>query len=274
MSGVLVTGVGKSGNNLLLKLCNLLGFGTYPGGLGAHMFLGRHALLKRAVAANLFRNPIALGLANPWSAHEGALKLRLSKARERVIGGHLAYSSQLLAIVQAEHFVPLCIKRDPRDILVSYAHWILTRPDMAAHSAHAALDFDERIALVLDGATSGPVRFDSFPTILDRAWGWTVDPAVTTVSFEDLVGAANGGSDTAQGRAIEMVAEAVGAVSPRIDEISEQLIGGTQTFRKGRAESWRQELSRPLLEMAERVITPQRLVAWGYEPAIQSHASS
>src|SRR4029079_12113937 len=108
----------------------------------------------------------------------------------------------------------LLILRDPRDVVVSAQHYVTK---MTAHDLHRRFTeqyrtADERIAATIAGFPAdeygrGQASRDAR---LQRALPWLSTPGVLVVRFEDLVGAAGGGSRERQDAAVEAVGRHVG----------------------------------------------------------------
>jgi hypothetical protein len=88
-----VNGIWKSGNNLLLKLCNELGLPTANNGVATHLFYGKGARLRRLIRSSFLDAPIPVGLETPFNVGVPWLRQRLRSATGTTLGGHLVYFS-------------------------------------------------------------------------------------------------------------------------------------------------------------------------------------
>jgi len=136
----------------------------------------------------------------------------------------------------------LFIYRDPRDILVSEANFY-HRPEVSIVSGYfAGLSFRERlIRLLNDPWLIGTLR-DRMAVYI----AWFSIRNVIPVSFEELVGAAGGGSDDEQRRLIWSVQLKLQA-GGQPDVIARDLYDrASPTFHTGQIGSWRQHFDRTI----------------------------
>lgn len=265
MPTVFANGIWKSGNNLLMRVLDLWGIRDLGLGLATSLLVGRHYWMRRVIRGPRFAaDPVPVGLDMGVNVGARWLRHRLRRAGGRYFTGHAAFSDRLLQILRAEGVRPIQIVRDPRDIAVSYAHWIVSRPDFYAHPRLAELTTQERIQAIIRGWRDRRLHFESLATVLDRSYGWITRPDdVLVVRFEDLVGSRGGGDATAQNEALRAVASWCGLDPTRIPDVAEHAFGQSKTFRKGEIGGWRSEFSDETAELFERVVGP-RLAHWGY----------
>ncbi|MEM7202518.1 MAG: hypothetical protein AAF628_19760 [Planctomycetota bacterium] len=156
------------------------------------------------------------------------------------------------------------IVRDPRDLAVSRLHWVRKHPE--AWPEARELTDRQLLLAILDAST-----LDAMGSKLTRVFAgrevatrfcvpgaamtlgrvyraylpWMDSPLCETVRFEDLVGAAGGGSETAQHAAIQRVAQQAGVTlePARIGAVAQRLFGSgssyMNTFRRGHIGRWR-----------------------------------
>ncbi len=93
----------------------------------------------------------------------------------------------------------IVIRRDPRDILVSFADWIDGRPDYFMHPDFAGLTREQKVARLIRGGAGKRLRLRPGGGNLARAEGWLTAGRRPTVhekvSFEDLIGPRGGTLD-------------------------------------------------------------------------------
>jgi hypothetical protein len=149
----------------------------------------------------------------------------------------------------------LVLIRDPRDLVVSLFHVAQTgrAGKFVAEMVRIAANDSELQALIAFGIVGRRIaQFD----------GWTTDPRCLTLRFEDIVpdelgGAAGRRRDTAQ---------RLGAWLERDPQEVERAftVGvGTNTFRRGLAGCWRDELEPRLADHISRFY-PEVMQRWGY----------
>jgi hypothetical protein len=146
---ILGNSVPKSGTHLLLQILRALPHVRYFQGFVASAPSWRH----------VERPP-------------GDLAGLLDKIAPReVVPGHLFYSPEVEAGLRKRNFLHYLIYRDPRDIVVSEAHYLThTAKHHTLHNAFAdrCQDDDARIALAIRGLPSGEENAVYFPDISKR----------------------------------------------------------------------------------------------------------
>ena len=266
---VFANGIWKSGTNLLIKLCALLG-APYSGfGLAASSIIGPYQPVRRLLRGpKPFERPLDVGLEVNAPVSPFWLRQRLARCRGKCVSGHAAYSKRLLQILLKHRCKIMHIIRDPRDVVVSFAHWIHTRPDYYAYPAFAGLSPAESMLALIKGGHRGRLRLKPLAQVLDRSSRWLSREHVLVLRFEDLVGKQGGGSTERQTKAVTMAAEFLSETEDKTGEldlegIRKSLFGGTKTFRTGHIGAWEREFTRPVKTAFEKSVG-QRLAVWGY----------
>ncbi len=267
---VFANGIGKSGTNLLIKLCGLLGAPHSGFGLAASSIIGPYRLVRKAIRApKPFERPVDVGLEVEARISPLWLRQRLVRCRGKCVSGHAAYSKRLLEILFKHRCKIIQIIRDPRDVAVSFAHWIQTRPDYYAYPAFAGLSLSERMLALINGRQCARLRLRPLAEVLDRSLGWISQKDVLVLRFEDLVGEKGGGSPKAQKKAVSLAAEFLygqGSAALRgldLERVRNSLFGGAKTFRQGTIGAWRKEFTRPVEQAFEKSLG-HKLSLWGY----------
>ena len=263
---IFVTGIWKSGNHLAYAALNELGIAGPFNGLSGHLLFGRHAWAKRLLRAPRGAgDAVQVGLETDARVSARYVARSVRRLSGRILGGHAAFSPALDAVLRDTGAVRVCIRRDPRDILVSFADWIGSRPDFYLHPAFVHLSRNDRIARLLDGTDDAAPPINAFTTVLDRAAGWLDASGVLQIRFEDLVGQSGGGDRAAQRAALAALHAHVGAPRPLAAIDADRIYGGTLTFNKGRSQRWREIDDAALLARIETRLAPH-LDRWGYAP--------
>lgn len=140
----------------------------------------------------------------------------------------------------------ILILRDPRDVLVSFLHHIRAGKVWKGcpffdSEKFFSLSHDEQLREILlfpDDCLSPKSSFA-------LAAEWLKDPTVWVCRFEDLVGERGGGSREAQCETLRQLGLRLGLSLSEEEAhfLSEDLYGGTWTYRQGRIGSWREEFS-------------------------------
>lgn len=247
----------KSGTNLAQKLLELMGFQYDQLGIASSLILGSNYMARQLTRGALFdKNPIQIGFEAPVSISSRWLSTRLSKvAPNGYISGHANYSERLHQILLENKVKTIHILRDPRDVLVSSAHFFAKKKDYYLYPLFSKLAFEERIKGSLEGGLFPEIglRLESFHSCLEKVAAWQDKQDVLFIKFEDLIGEQGGGSKKNQLETIQNVANFIGfdaSQEKTLHVIAEQLFGGTHTFRKGVIGSWKDELSQ---EMANKI---------------------
>lgn len=160
--------------------------------------------------------------------------------------------------------------RDPRDMVVSFAHWVAAEPHLPRHRYYADVlqDHDKRLMATITGYDDG--RGNHLPSIastLDDYLPWLEEPGVLVCRYEDLVGERVGTSSERQRAAVRRIAEFVGRPidEGEADAIATRMYGaGGLTFRAGRSGDWRDEFGDEHRE-AFKEVAGRHLVTLGYE---------
>jgi sulfotransferase family protein len=180
---------------------------------------------------------------------------RLRRTLERVnkgqyATGHFPYVPGLPELLDELGYRSLVMIRDPRDVVVSAQHYV---QEMSGHDLHRRFSeryttADERIAATITGFDADEYGRGqaSIGDRLERFVPWLTTPGVRVVRFEDLIGAAGGGSREAQERAVADIARHAGReLDPaRVAAIADRVWSDrSSTFRQGRAGGWRERLT-------------------------------
>lgn len=162
--------------------------------------------------------------------------------------------------------------RDPRDMLLSEAHYILR---LERHPLHRALGggdttLDEAVKLLITGRDESGIPIEGllpYSSRLERFDGWLDESSALLVRYEELLGPDRGGDRSMQAASIERLARWVGRplgpkeYEARLDRLQHK---GTATLRRGGSGEWRDTLSSATLEMMAESLAPS-MEAWGYK---------
>jgi sulfotransferase 6B1 len=243
---VLVNSVPKSGTHLLHAVAAVL-----PGVRDYHSFV--------ASVPPVVHRPRS----------EAATRARLRRiAPGELLRAHLWHSDEAAEDLERLNVVHLLIIRDPRDVLVSEAHYLA---EMAPwHSLHRAFadrpDLPERVRLAIEGLDTGQQPW--YPPValrLEPYVRWIAQPRVHTFRYEDLVGERR--ADAIRG----VVAAYAAAAPPGIDveDVTARAVraadeGRPHTFRKGGSGGWRSVFTDEHRDLFKRH-AGDLLVRLGYE---------
>jgi hypothetical protein len=250
MKKILLNSLPKAGSHLLIKLMEMLGYEFARANFSSSTIYGRHVIPKYFLRGVLFgQSGVEVGLDIAACARASWVIKALDRIPDGCFaGGHLPYSDSMLALANSRGVRAIHILRDPRDVLLSWAHYV---PKTDWHYGRAGLEgqsLEERVRKILHGYQSGRFRIESFKNILNRSNGWVGQDEVLTVRFEDLVGPKGGGNIEVQIDTITRIAEFTDAGEINMDNLSGALFGGTKVFRKGAIGSWKDEFSSSLVK--------------------------
>jgi sulfotransferase family protein len=170
----------------------------------------------------------------------GGLERVASRLRPgQVVASHLPFRDEYPALLRRAGVAVVFALRDPRDIVVSQAHYVVSRADHRAHALFSSLpDERARIRVAIVGAPE--YRLSSIGERLEAFSGW-LDHALV-VRFEDLVGPGGGGDAESQRATLASLYEHIGVPtsSEEIESVRTRLFSDqSPTFRRGEIGGWR-----------------------------------
>ena len=262
---LLINSLPKSGTNLVSKMADLVGMAYSGKSISSGSLYGRHGVFKRVLRGCKFSECIDIGLDFPaLASRRWVMSVLGCLDSSSYLTGHLPFNSAIKDLLDEKKCKIIHVVRDPRDVLVSWTHYVRDQPWHFAHEALSSVKFEQAIRLVLRGFSSCNCKVLSFKDILARSMGWLTDPSVKVIRFEELVGERGGGDRYLQAKVIESFISFIEIAEASSDKIASCLYGGTHTFRKGQIGGWSKELSPFLLsEIKEELSSTIRHM--GYE---------
>lgn len=238
----------KSGTHLLMQLLEAM-----PGAVNYGSFI--------AQSSSFFYRP------RPGAIIAG----RLDRAAPgEVMGAHLPHDAAYGQVIARRNIAHFFIYRDPRDVVVSNAHYMQARNPwnrVHRHFGQHFPDLSAKLNAIIDGLPPGSAGFD-YPDIATRYrpyLEWLKDPSCCCVRYEDLMGPAR---TTTLHRMTSFFARRRD-LETDLDALTQQLNAAIQpdkshTFRSGGSGEWRHLLS---AEQRSRLkaLTGQMLMDLGYE---------
>ena len=170
----------------------------------------------------------------------------------QMLFSHFPYSKRLADVIQKSGVTFLFIIRDPRDIVVSNAHFIPTLEKHVHHNAIGDLPFKQRLDILIRGSNQHNV-----PSVFDKTnpfTPWLDEPGIT-VRFEYLSRSA---SDSERNNETLRLLKYVGVEKTNASLNRE---GSSTTFRKGVSGDWANSLSSEQVQLFE---TEELLRKLGY----------
>jgi len=244
-----VNSIPKSGTNLLEKLVARCGLSRSGRSIALSSVLGPFAPVRQILRSGAGPNAVPVGLESQACVRPGWLRRYVESTRDgQYLSGHAPFSSLLYETLIDNGVRTIQIYRDPRSVLVSWADFSVT-PELRWYPFQPylrSLTFAERIHFFLDGGkVDGLGEYAPFAHVLMKTEGWMTSPDVLAIRFEDLVGSEGGGDIELQEKTIRSVLRFLDmdAENDLEGAISQGLYGGTKTFRRGRIDGWRDEIS-------------------------------
>jgi hypothetical protein len=227
---------------------------------------GTHLLEVALCRAPGLRRAILPTLHDANIAERGDLEPVLAgMAAGEIAVTHLSHSEARAEAMRRHAARTLFLVRDPRDIVVSQAHYALERREHPQHEVfRRAGSLRERVLVAIRG--NAATGLDAVGLRLAKYAPWLEEDDVLTVHFEDLVGEAGGGTSERQRATLAAVFEHLGlALAPAtIDDLAAAVFSpASPTFRRGTAGGWREVFDDELTD-AFRQEAGGELTRYGY----------
>jgi len=168
-----------------------------------------------------------------------SLENNLKRGCKQILTSHVPYSLENEEIFENYNTKCFFIYRDPRDQVISYAHWeIKSHPEKYRGTSPIEL-----MRKFIDGSVPPPHMTNvNGPTAFYHAYlGWRENSNICTIKFEDLVGPLGGGDKNVQIFTLQRIANHLGlSLSIKaLEKIANSLFGETHTFRSGKIGAWK-----------------------------------
>jgi hypothetical protein len=195
---------------------------------------------------------------------------KLSKLKSGEFGaGHIYHSEGWAQILRELKMKQLFLYRDPRDIVVSYAHFIIDK--YPYHHLHPYLKecktWKERYLAFIIGVRNPQIQYPSIGKWIDQFTGWLSDPSTMSIRFEDLVL----NRDSLRGKLEEIIlylwdGKKLPMPLPVMIRQMEESSAPQKslTFRSGKIGNWRSVFDAEVKQRFKEV-AGQHLIQLGYE---------
>ena len=254
----------KAGTNLVSRAFDLAGIQYGRLGIASTLVLGNLYPIRQILRRSLFeRDPLMVGLEVQMPLRRSWLNKRLARVPNGwYVTGHANWSPGLEQLLADQGYKTILVIRDPRDVLVSHGHYVARSKKHFLNATYSRLDLAERTLLTLQGGRIDGLDIAPFHTMLERIDRWIGRPGVEVIRFEDIVGVAGGGSRARQRAVLGRLSQLSGSnFDPELIEAN--LHGRSNTFRKGKIGSGREELDPEILERVDTMLRPV-VRKWGY----------
>ena len=188
---------------------------------------------------------------------------------------HLPYAKNCEDFINRHSYTNFLIIRDPRDQVVSMAHFVLKDYE------EDKVVFNNVLLDLIDGKKRRYIHWGIVCVVYPHEWNlgvvdfynllylpWMNSANFYTIKFENLIGVKGGGTKEAQVDEIKNIGNHLGInlTSEKIDKIINDLFGGTQTFREGKIGSWEEYFTPEVKEVFKAVPgANELLIKLGYE---------
>jgi hypothetical protein len=252
----------KSGTHLLIKTIELLGYQNFLNSLFKKVFskLGvwvPSSLIYESVNRNIsfwlnrrenYETSVYIGIMSPVAVPYSLAKKWLQKVNHGFyIAGHVPYTEIFKDLLDDLNFKHILIIRDPRDVIVSMAHY-MARPDYSSKS-FKRLSFEDRVKFLMNGGVLDNRHFMGLKEAYKKALQWKESDCLI-VRFEDLVGLRGGGTEEVQKKSVYQIATYLGILEEGfIKNCCHNIYDpSSPTFRRGKIGAWMDEFPENLLE--------------------------
>jgi hypothetical protein len=266
MEKVIVNSLPKSGTHLVAHCLNLFGF-KRSHHIGSGMVIRNDAkkLIRRIMSLPISHGHI-VGVDTPTEVSKRLVNRRLnSTLNGEYITAHIGYTDNILTSALNQDFKPILVTRDPRAVINSFVHYVLKEKKHILHNKFKNHSQTERYKIALEGYADGRIFLQSMKARCLAIEVWRTHRNVLSIKFEDLIGSKGGGDDAKQNNMLIEICQFVGANKSDIENVSNNLFGSEgMTFRKGRTDSWKQEIPEIILPTINGELS-SILEEWGYE---------
>ena len=266
MKKIFVNSLPKSGTNLVSQCLELMGY-RQTGGVDASLISGNvvSSAIRKLYFQSLFSDGYLVGIDMPVELSQKAIDRILNRAKNgEFIAGHVGYTDELLKKIKLMGFSPLLMIRDPRAVLNSFVHYMISNKKHPLHNVFKSISKEEKYRLALYGLTESNV---TLKPLIERCMAvnlWMNDEDVLVLRFEDLVGSRGGGSDQIQEKELNALISWTEAGNIDVSDMTKSVFGpGRHTFRKGTINGWCSEMPRNIQQEATEVMH-DLIIKWGY----------
>lgn len=200
--------------------------------------------------------------------HPSRMAARINRvAPGEMVSGHLHHSEEAARALKRRNVVHYFIYRDPRDVVVSEAHYLATMNRWHRLHGHFSRlpSHAERVMLSIRGLPGDAVDYPNVAARFERYLPWIGHPDVCAVNYEDLM------SSRREEVLTRMMSFYAGYTDrdldvPALVRAAQSAIqpGRSHTFRQGGSGGWRRDFD-PQLKGAFKDVASNLLIKLGYE---------
>jgi len=198
---------------------------------------------------------------------------------QKLFWNHWPYTQEFESYLRDHTYANFLIIRDPRDMVISFAKMVQTKPTGYETSQDVSLD-----TIIIDLITGKKEHYlawgveiqGAYPVLWDLGLynfyklylPWAHVKNFMVIKFEDLIGPAGAGTIEKQQETITKIAHHIKiTLTPeKLQEITKNIFGGTWTFREGKIGSWKKHFTPAIKEIFKQdKQLLQLLIDLGYE---------
>jgi hypothetical protein len=266
----------KAGAHLVERALDALGCTRGQGPVGSATVIGRNQWSKGLLRGPWLTSDLALvGIELPAPVKASWLRRRLDRVPPgRYLRGHVQHTEYFEALLRERDYRVVHVVRDPRDVCVSHAHYMMARPKHPFHGFYRSLgDLNARVAFSITGGWIPGVGY--LASVGERyrlMKGWLSYPGAVTIRFEDLVGPQGGGAEGGQRQALLQICDLLEAEPEDLEDVARSIFGESSTFRKGKIGGFSEVFDERLTTLFDEVWGGEGDV-WGYGRAEEKHSA-
>jgi hypothetical protein len=258
---ILLNGPSKSGTHLLSDCLALLPKTMYS---GRHFALAEFARSQRPVTDD------GADPARPMSLDERTLERFLRRCPQGMfVTAHARFHPRLSQLLADLGYRQLLLLRDPRDIVMSFTRYVVSRPNHHRHQYYTQVlsTDDERIMATITGVPTLSPPLQPMHTTVDSYLPWGAEPSTLVCKFEDLVGPLGQGSAETQVATVQAISQFLQRPIPldHARAVADKMYStASLTYRKGAIGDWRNHFS-PAHRQTFKARAQGMLMQLGYE---------
>ncbi|HND61298.1 MAG TPA: sulfotransferase domain-containing protein [Opitutaceae bacterium] len=264
LRGLFFTSIPKAGKNLIYSFLNELGYGRPAIPREGAVWSAERPMLAASGRRCTYALPPPAEDAATIDGQASRFADQVATLGDRqVVHHHVPFSAGLASRLAAAGVPVVFVYRDPRDVLLSMADYILNQ----GSPAHLAGRFAGRSrAELVQVLWAGDDLLVPLAAYIDAFDGWRTDPRTVSVRFEDLIGERGGGTAEIQSAALRRIAGQLGAVTPAALARAQAKTFNPKagTFFKGQAGRWREETEPAVRAVLHANQMMELATRWGY----------
>ncbi|MHA2358189.1 MAG: sulfotransferase domain-containing protein [Candidatus Heimdallarchaeaceae archaeon] len=266
MKKVFINSLPKSGTNLIAKALDLFGF-HHAHNLDSGLFLrDKWQNRVRRLLNRPRKQGYIIGINHPIEISRSSVDRILQKTQTgEYITAHVGFSEDVLLKALELDFKTIQMIRDPRAIAASYVPYVAKTKSNPLFKEFSQKSKEEQYRIVLEGFQGKNISKQTLYTSCLSVEPWINSEDTLVVKFEDIVGEKGGGNNEIQREVLEKISLHIDAPKDKIDQVIENIFGpGRHTFRKGKIDSWKEEIPKDIQKAMTTQLEPI-LKKWNYD---------